>query len=103
MIRHSQFAGDTCFFGVASRAEVSIIKKVLDDYSLASGQMVNWDKSEIFFFNMQVGTQRDLARFFEVRIGKLPGKFLGTPLFSRAGRAEIWNTLVEGVSNRMES
>lgn len=41
---HSQFADDTCLFGVASMHEASIMKKVLDKFTWATGQEINWLK-----------------------------------------------------------
>ncbi|XP_059068432.1 uncharacterized protein LOC131858952 [Cryptomeria japonica] len=99
---HSQFDDDTCLFGVASMHEAMVIKKVLDSYSWATGQEINWDKSEIFFFHTEVGSQRAITRLFGIKIGQLPGKFLGMPFFVGAGKAEIWKGLLDGCKAKME-
>ncbi|XP_057824708.1 secreted RxLR effector protein 78-like [Cryptomeria japonica] len=44
-IAHSQFADDILLFGVASMEEAITIKDTLDEYSTASGQFMNKEKS----------------------------------------------------------
>lgn len=48
---HQQFMDDIIIFSLASRVEARKIKKVLDDYSRASGLVINWRKLEVFFLN----------------------------------------------------
>ncbi|XP_057840916.1 uncharacterized protein LOC131050447 [Cryptomeria japonica] len=99
---HSQFVDDTCLFGVASMHEASVIKKVLDRFTWATGQEINWLKSEIFFFHTECWSQRAIARLFGIMIGQLPGKFLGMPLFAGAGKTDIWKGLLDGCKAKME-
>ncbi|XP_059066640.1 uncharacterized protein LOC131857883 [Cryptomeria japonica] len=82
--------------------EASVMKKVLDRFSWATGQEINWQKLEIFFFHTEAGSQRSLARLFGIRVGQLPGKFLGTSLFAGAGKAEIWKWLLDGYIAKLE-
>ncbi|XP_057870752.2 uncharacterized protein LOC131077305 [Cryptomeria japonica] len=82
--------------------EATVIKKVLDIYSWAIGQEINWDKLEIFFFHTEVGSQRAITRLFGIKIGQLLGKFLGMPLFTGAGKAEIWKGFLDGCKAKME-
>lgn len=49
--------------------EAMVMKQVLDIFSWATGQEINWQKSEIFFFHREVGTQRVIAKLFGIRIG----------------------------------
>ncbi|XP_059066517.1 uncharacterized protein LOC131053069 [Cryptomeria japonica] len=102
MTTHSQFADDTCLFGMASMQEETIMKQVLDRYSWATGQEINWQKSEIIFFHTKVGAQRAIARLFGIRIGQLPKKFLGMLLFAGVGKMEIWKGLIDGCKEKME-
>lgn len=79
---HNQFANDTLLFGATTRVEARCIKKLLNEYGLASGQNINWHKSKVFFLNVQLSLQTDLARILELKIANFPGKFLGMPLFA---------------------
>ncbi|XP_059070666.1 uncharacterized protein LOC131860291 [Cryptomeria japonica] len=99
---HCQFADDTCLFGVASMHEVLVMKKVLNRFSWATGQEINWLKSEIFFFHTECWSQRAIARLFAIKIGQMPGKFLGMPLFSGAGKMNIWKGFLYGYKAKME-
>ncbi|XP_059074948.1 uncharacterized protein LOC131874981 [Cryptomeria japonica] len=54
---HLQFANDTILFGSACRREARTRKNFLDDYYLASGQKINWHKSEVFFVNTPLNLQ----------------------------------------------
>ncbi|XP_059073459.1 uncharacterized protein LOC131874211 [Cryptomeria japonica] len=99
---HSQFANDTCLFEVASMCEASVMKKVLDRYLGATGQEINWLKSEVFFFHTEGWSQRAIARVFEIKIGQLLGKFLGMPLFAGAGKSKMWKGLLDGCKAKME-
>ncbi|XP_059064784.1 uncharacterized protein LOC131856859 [Cryptomeria japonica] len=53
-------------------------------------------------FGFKVGTQRAIARLFGIRIGQLPGKFLGTLLFVGASKTKIWKGLLDGCKAKME-
>ncbi|XP_059076619.1 uncharacterized protein LOC131875913 [Cryptomeria japonica] len=86
----------------ASIQEAAVMKQVLDRFSWATGQEINWQKSKIFFFHTEAGSQRAIARLFGIRIGQLPGKFLGTLLFAGAGMIEIWKGLLDGCKAKME-
>ena len=48
-ISHLLFADDSFLFFRANEVETNALKKILDDYANASGQMINMQKSEIFF------------------------------------------------------
>ncbi|XP_057836467.1 uncharacterized protein LOC131046699 [Cryptomeria japonica] len=99
---HSQFANDTCLFGVASMHEASVMKNVLDIFSWATGHEINWLKSEIFFFHTEFGSQKAISRLFGIKIGQLLAKFLSMPLFSRAGKSDIKKGLLDGCKAKME-
>ncbi|XP_059064795.1 uncharacterized protein LOC131066016 [Cryptomeria japonica] len=86
----------------ASMHEASAMKKVLNRFSWATGQEINWLKLEIFFFCTECWSQRAIARLFGIKIGQLPGKFLGMPLFSGASKSDIWKGLLDGCKAKME-
>lgn len=49
VITHILFANDTLLFGVASKEKAMTFSKIIKDYSLASGENVNFQKSSIMF------------------------------------------------------
>ena len=45
----SEFADDTTLYVVASQVNLLQVQKVVDDFSHASGALINWDKSSGFW------------------------------------------------------
>ena len=81
---HLQFMDDTALMGMATIREASNMRKVLDIYLGASGQLINEGKSSIFFFNTPPSIQRRVAHILRFQIGGLPLLYLGIPI--SAGR-----------------
>ena len=75
----------------------------LTKYNMVLRESVYWEKLKIHFFNTEAGSQRAIVDLFDVRIGTFLGRFLGTPLFGRAGIRHIWDKLTEDCKNKMES
>ena len=80
MQSHLQFVDDTALMGMATICEASNIRKVLDVYLAASGQLIKEGKSSIFFFNTPLSIQRRIAHILRFQIGSLPLFYLGIPI-----------------------
>lgn len=78
------------------------MRKTIDVFCRASGHQVNWSKSEAIFFNTEVDRQQVISNILGVRMGTLPGKFLGTPLFGGKNNPNLWNNLIDACANRLE-
>ena len=76
------FADDSILFVDVDLGQGAILKEVLDCYSLASGQRVNYEKSEMSF-GSKVNDERlvELAGFFGIRVVECHDKYLGLPIF----------------------
>ncbi|XP_059064768.1 uncharacterized protein LOC131856848 [Cryptomeria japonica] len=101
-LTHLQFADDTFLAGDVLAREARVIKETLDMYEKASGQKVNWSKSEIFFFNTKPCKQREICRILGMKVGFLPGKYLGIPFFGGANKSDLWKNLIDSCINRMD-
>ncbi|XP_059066322.1 uncharacterized protein LOC131857643 [Cryptomeria japonica] len=101
-VTHQQFADDTLLCGQSSLQEARVMRKTLDIFCKASGQQVNWSKSEAIFFNTEIGRQQAISNILGVRMGTLRGKFLGTPLFGGRNNLSLWKNLIEACANRLE-
>ena len=77
---HQQFVDDTMLMGIAMVKEAREIKKTLEEFKQANGLDINKDKSQLFFFNTQNETKRNIIRTLGFTEGHLPSKFLGAPL-----------------------
>lgn len=61
-ISHLFFADDSIVFPEASQRGAARIREILDTYSKGSGQLVNWDKSAVFFSNNCPDPIKELVR-----------------------------------------
>lgn len=75
-------------------AEVRNLKKALDDYELASGQIVNKQKSSLFFFNILEPMKNKIARIIGCRVESIPSIYLGLPLGTKPPNS-FWNSLID--------
>lgn len=77
---HLHFVEDTTLMGLARIREATNLRKVLDVYLVASGQLINEDKSSILFFNTPGAIQRRIALILRFQVGTLPMTYLGIPI-----------------------
>lgn len=79
-VTHLFFANNSILFGKASKAGISAVKEVVNEYKQISGQLVNFDKLLIYFSdNMNDGVKSLLREILGVRIVNNPKKYLGLP------------------------
>ena len=85
-ITHVIYADDIVLFPKASREDVGTISRILEKYSLGSGQLVNRNKSGIYFSkHTQSPTWRTIKSILQVKALKKDVVYLGAPfLLSRA-------------------
>lgn len=81
---HQQFFDDNMLFAHPSVQEARHVKSILNTFSEASGALINRVKSQIFFFNTPVTTQRAIEHILGFTLASLPSKYLGAPLMSSA-------------------
>ncbi|GMI73050.1 hypothetical protein HRI_000974300 [Hibiscus trionum] len=74
------FADDSVIFAEASTRGASVLRDVLTDYEMCSGQCINYEKSGLFFSaNVGEDTRQDVARILRIRNAINPEKYLGLP------------------------
>lgn len=79
-ISHLLFADDCIIFSEASQRGAARIQEILDTYSKGSGQLVNFDKSAIFFSRNCDEHARQLVRQeLHIETKALSDKYLGLP------------------------
>nr|GEW05960.1 RNA-directed DNA polymerase, eukaryota [Tanacetum cinerariifolium] len=80
IISHLFFADDSLFFARATPQECQLLKNFIDKYCKASGQVVNYDKSEITFSpNVTHDTRMRVMNILGVREVTYQTKYLGLP------------------------
>ena len=87
--------------GMATVREASNMRKVLDIYLGASGQLINEDKSSIFFFNTPPPIQRRVAHILRFQIGGLPLLYLGIPISAGRKSRESWQVILDKVRDKV--
>ncbi|BFG34804.1 hypothetical protein CerSpe_210780 [Prunus speciosa] len=79
-ISHLLFADDSLLFICATTQNYSVLKKIVDDYCMASGQELNVDKSSLF---LSPNVSNSLAREICNTLGMTPtldhGTYMGLP------------------------
>eukprot|EP00253_Pinus_taeda_P008595 PITA_08595 len=100
-VSHQQFVDDNMIFGHSSVQEARSLNSLLINFSAASGACVNKVKSQIFFFNTHLTTQRSIARILGFSIASLPSKYLGAPLLESAQKNSSWTSLLERLESRL--
>ncbi|KAA3470487.1 reverse transcriptase [Gossypium australe] len=79
-ISHLLFADDYILFGEASNKGANILKDILQDYEICSGQCVNFSKSIVFFSpNTSEENKAVVSNLLGVRMATNPEKYLGLP------------------------
>ena len=90
---HQQFFDDYIVMGEASVRIARKIKKSLVDYGNASGQIINWRKSVMYFINVSEARQNKIKKVIGCEIGSLPGSYLRLPLGLNPPDS-FWNLLI---------
>ncbi|XP_004305156.1 PREDICTED: putative ribonuclease H protein At1g65750-like [Fragaria vesca subsp. vesca] len=103
VIHHLLFADDSLLFGVANHAECGHIKAVLADYEKASGQLVNFGKSNIVFSKgTPVSLQSSIAGELGVGVVVKHEKYLGLPTYVGKSKTETFAFIKERLSKKLE-
>ncbi|KAK3189285.1 hypothetical protein Dsin_028846 [Dipteronia sinensis] len=97
-ISHLFFADDTLLFACAYSKDCKSIKRILGDYALASGQVVNFRKSALCINKsvpMRVGVR--LAHIVGVNLVSCHDMYLGFPGFAGRNKRQLFDSLKDRV------
>jgi hypothetical protein len=94
---HLQFVDDTALMGMATIREATNLCKALDIYLTTSSQLINEDKSSIFFFNTPGPIQQRISLIMRFQIGSLPLNYLGIPISSGKLPKDSWQYILDKV------
>ncbi|XP_057839248.2 uncharacterized protein LOC131049223 [Cryptomeria japonica] len=96
-----QFVDDTFLFGQSSVIEAKEWKHLLEDYALASGQLINYNKSKIYFFNTDRNLQNKIIHILGCCAANLPGSYLGLPLTVKEVTPKFWESILERMQKKL--
>ena len=100
---HQQFVDDTMLMGHPSVKELRSFKKCLTLFTKASSIAINPNKSQIFFTNTDIITQRNIIRIFGFTKGTMPSKYLGIPLGMGKLRKDSCQDLLDRMKQKLSS
>lgn len=104
IVSHLLFADDCFLFFVPTGQETLKMKDILATYEATSGQMMNFNNSEIFLsLNVTQDTQQHLSAFLDVRICLRTSKYLGLPSIIGRSKKSIFKFIKDRVWSRINS
>ncbi|KAL5752203.1 hypothetical protein ACOSP7_022384 [Xanthoceras sorbifolium] len=102
-ISHLLFADDSLLFLQASTSECHNVDKILVDYSLASGQVINFENSAMCC-SKQVSKleAHQLAYILGVQLVGCHKKYLGLPSFTGKNKSKLFNSIKSRVWDKLK-
>jgi hypothetical protein len=103
-LNHSQFADDTILLSGASKVLARRILRVLDIFLIILGGSLNKEKSQIYTWNVSIGTRARITRIMGIAITQdwKSFKYLGLPLCLKALPPEFWHLILQNFREKME-
>lgn len=103
-VNHLLFADDSLIFCKADSLTTSHIQKVLHQYELASGQMVNKGKTAVVFSNnVPALRQREILALWGVRTFQQYDKYLGLPNLVGRSKTRVFEEIKRKVWVKLQS
>ncbi|XP_071905812.1 uncharacterized protein [Coffea arabica] len=104
VLTHLFFADDSIIFCKANKNEAVEIMKVLKTYENASGQLVNLDKSAVFFSkNVDNEQKKDVCLALGGMAEAKQGKYLGLPMVVSRSKEQIFGFVRDNIRKRCQN
>ncbi|KAK3221344.1 hypothetical protein Dsin_008369, partial [Dipteronia sinensis] len=102
-VTHMLFADDSLLSGKETKAKCATIRDMLDMYTRASSQMVNYRKSTMCVspnFSKQMGTQ--MAAVLGVLLVDCHERYLGLPCLTWRNKRKVFTNIVDRVWDKIK-
>ncbi|XP_027172745.1 uncharacterized protein LOC113772350 [Coffea eugenioides] len=104
LLTHLFFADDSLIFCKANKQEADEIMKVLKVYEIASGQLINLDKSAVFFSkNMDCAQRGEVCQALGGMMEAKQGKYFGLPMVVSRTKDQIFGFVRESIKRRLQN
>lgn len=104
IISHLLFVDDSFLFFRASKREAMVMKNILSDFEIASGQAINLQKSEVFFSrNVDQAKSSSISNILGVNTCLGTGKYLGLPTMIARSKKSTFGYLKDRVWTKLSS
>jgi hypothetical protein len=102
-VTHLLFADDSLLFFRANEAEANKIKSIITTYQQASGQLVNYNKSEIIFsMKVQQKYRGVITKILPMPIVDHFNKYLGQPTHIGRSKTQVFNYIQDKVWKKLK-
>lgn len=97
-----QFADDTIFFYEPRKYIMQNLQFIWKIFEWACGLRINKDKSELYYLGTNPRKGDRLANIIGCRVGNLPFRYLGLPLYNKHLRKEDWAIIINRIETRID-
>jgi hypothetical protein len=102
-ITHLFFADDSLMICRANKEETTQIQSIITQYQMASGQMVNYNKSELVFSKKVHQTMKtDIQTILPMTIVSHYPKYLGQPTQIGRSKAQVFNFIQDKLWKKLK-
>lgn len=103
-VSHLFFADDCLIFSKANASEARILAKIIDQFSLFSGQSVNFDKSGMAFSpKVPNSVKNDISNILHIKRMALNDKYLGVPLLIQKNKMQTFGGLLDRYGDNLHT
>ncbi|KAH1040061.1 hypothetical protein J1N35_041804 [Gossypium stocksii] len=103
-ISHLLFADDCILFSKATSKGATLLKGILREYRICSGQCVNFEKSTVpFSKNTSVKDRQAVVNILRVRSSNDPERYLGLPNMVGKRKRELFQILKDRFKKRIDN
>ncbi|GAU35043.1 hypothetical protein TSUD_30090 [Trifolium subterraneum] len=102
-ITHLFFADDSLMFCRANKEETSQIRSIITQYQQASGQLVNYHKSELIFSKKVPQTMKQtIHHILPMAIVDHYSKYLGRPTYIGRSKTQVFNFIQDKIWKKLK-
>lgn len=103
-ISHIFFADDYLLFLKVDKKEFEVISRILGDYCSASGQCINFEKSEVVFSqNCSEEFKAEFLKFSGIVAANLNSKYLGLPISWGRSKNVALSFIYDQIVNKLQN